>query len=100
MPVDAVGEQVELSLSDDLNLAEDDEDELLFTDSGIPIEPFNLKAERRGGYFDAEGNYLAYRSVDDTDAWLQTLPGTANLCSRSLNCRSMKAKSPCSSSCI
>ena len=53
---------------------EEDEEELRFNDDGIPIEPFNMKAEQWSGYFDADGNYLAYRNQDDTDAWLETLP--------------------------
>lgn len=78
--IGVAGEQLELSITDDLNLVDDDDDEeLQFTDSGIPIEPFNLKAERHFGYFDADGNYLEYRKTDDTDAWLETLPGISLL---------------------
>lgn len=67
-----------MSLVDEITLAEEaDEDdvEVRFTEDGIQIEPFNLKAERSRGFFDAEGNYVAYRGDDDTDAWLETLPG-------------------------
>jgi hypothetical protein len=71
------GEVVEISLLDDLGVAEDDDEaELRFTEDGIPIEPFNLRAEKAAGFFDAEGNYVAYRGEEDTDAWLETLPGT------------------------
>lgn len=74
----AVGEAVDVSLLDDVALAEEEEDdddvELRFTEDGILIEPFNLRAERAEGYFDADGNYIAYRG-DYTDAWLETLPG-------------------------
>lgn len=74
----AAGEQLELSLPDDLNLVhEEEEEEVHFTEDGIPIEPFNLRAEKRSGYFDADGNYLAFREQDDTDAWLETLPGVS-----------------------
>lgn len=55
--------------------ADEADTELRFTDDGIPIEPFNLRSERAEGYFDEEGNYVAYRGGDDTDAWLETLPG-------------------------
>ena len=64
-----------MSLPDDLNVAGDDDEEVQFTEDGIPIEPFNLRAEKQSGYFDADGNYLAFREQDGTDAWLETLPG-------------------------
>jgi hypothetical protein len=47
-------------------------------DSGVPLEPFNLKIERKTGYFDEEGNYVAYREEED-DAWLATLPRGTHL---------------------
>lgn len=71
----AAGEHLDVSLPDDLRLAEEGDEEVRFTEDGIPIEPFNLKAEHWGGFFDADGNYLAYRDQDDTDAWLESLPG-------------------------
>ncbi len=46
----------------------------LFNDMGIPMEPFNLHAEREAGFFDATGNYVAYRTDEDKDAWLDALP--------------------------
>lgn len=39
-------------------------------DSGIPLEPFNLRREREEGYFDDEGNYIEYRLQLNEDAWL------------------------------
>jgi hypothetical protein len=42
-------------------------------DSGVPMMAFNLKHERETGYFDEEGNYVAYRE-DSEDAWLASLP--------------------------
>lgn len=29
-------------------------DDSFWSNSGVPIEPFHLKSEREGGYFDAE----------------------------------------------
>lgn len=49
-------------------------------DSGVPLEPFNLRRERETGYFDEEGNYVAYREEAD-DAWLATLPEGEHLSS-------------------
>lgn len=50
----------------------------LFTDSGIPIEPFHLKAEREEGYFDREsGGYVRLRRVEGVeDAWADALAAT------------------------
>lgn len=42
-------------------------------DGGIPIEPFHLRNELLEGFFDAMGNYIAFRNDDDTDAWLESL---------------------------
>lgn len=42
--------------------------------SGVPLEPFNLIKERETGYFDEEGNYVAYREAEPDDAWLASLP--------------------------
>lgn len=52
-----------------------DEPEELWTEDGIPIEPFHLKREREEGYFDADGNYIEYALGDDDDAWLASLAG-------------------------
>ena len=52
----------------------DEPDELMDWD-GVPLEPFNLKAERERGYFDAEGNYLEFSNPEDNDAWLASLAG-------------------------
>eukprot|EP00899_Mesostigma_viride_P024605 jgi/Mesvir1/5329/Mv15419-RA.1 len=42
-------------------------------ESEIPIEPFNLRQERKDGYFDADGNYVEYRLENDLkDAWLDS----------------------------
>jgi len=68
-------EEVETCMLDDRGLeGVDVELEQRFTEDGIPIEPFDLRAEMAAGYFDAEGNYVAYPDEDDTDAWLATLP--------------------------
>ncbi|BDA43366.1 probable CD2 antigen cytoplasmic tail-binding protein 2 at N-terminal half [Coccomyxa sp. Obi] len=42
--------------------------------SGVPLEPFNLKHERETGYFDDDGNYVAYCDAEPDDAWLESLP--------------------------
>ena len=47
--------------------------------SGIPIEPFHLRQEREAGFFDDEGNYVAFRDEVE-DAWLESLPKGAHLC--------------------
>lgn len=47
--------------------APDDE----FDEKGVPIEPFNLRAEREEGYFDKDGNYVRKRGDSPVrDAWL------------------------------
>jgi CD2 antigen cytoplasmic tail-binding protein 2 len=49
--------------------APDDE----FDEKGVPIEPFNLRAEMAEGYFDKDGNYVRRRGGDGSpvrDAWL------------------------------
>lgn len=56
-----------------------DEPEELWTEDGIPIEPFHLKREREEGYFDADGNYIEYALKDDDDAWLASLAGEHDL---------------------
>ena len=70
---------MDISLPDDLEFAEEgrdhDDTELRFTEDGILIEPFNLGAERSGGYFDNEDNYVARVNKDDTDAWMQAMEG-------------------------
>lgn len=45
--------------------------------SGVPLEPFNLKHERETGYFDDDGNYIAYCDAEPDDAWLESLPAGA-----------------------
>ena len=51
----ADGEAVDISLPDDLGLeGADVEPEFRFTEDGIPIEPFNMRAESAAGFFDAE----------------------------------------------
>ena len=40
----------------------------------MPLEPFSLRREREAGYFDEDGNYVAYRDAEADDAWLRTLP--------------------------
>ncbi len=50
----------------------------LFGDSslvGVPIEPFNMDAERYGGggFFDASGAYVFRRERGEEDAWLESL---------------------------
>ncbi|KAK9915257.1 hypothetical protein WJX75_006773 [Coccomyxa subellipsoidea] len=42
--------------------------------SGVPLEPFNLNQEREAGYFDEDGNYVAYCEAESDDAWLESLP--------------------------
>lgn len=52
---------------------DEDEDAEVFDESGQLMEPFNLNAERKTGYFDDEGNYTHYRDEEGKDAWLDTL---------------------------
>ena len=40
----------------------------------MPLEPFSLRREREAGYFDEEGNYVAYADAEAEDAWLRSLP--------------------------
>lgn len=65
------------SIHDDVAAAEAayDEPDELWTEDGIPIEPFHLKREREQGYFDADGTYIEYALKDDDDAWLASLAG-------------------------
>lgn len=69
------------SIHDDVAAAEAayDEPDELWTEDGIPIEPFHLKREREEGYFDVDGNYVEYALKDADDAWLSSLAG-ANSC--------------------
>ena len=47
--------------------------------SGVPIEPFHLRQEREVGFFDDEGNYVAFKDQVE-DAWLESLPKGAHAC--------------------
>ena len=44
-------------------------------EDGTVFEPFNLKEERKAGYFDESGNYIRYNENDKTneDPWLQEI---------------------------
>ena len=67
---------MDISLPDDLGFeGADVEPEFRFTEDGIPIEPFNMRAESAAGFFDAEGDFRATALEEETDAWLDTLPG-------------------------
>jgi CD2 antigen cytoplasmic tail-binding protein 2 len=44
-----------------------------FTEEGVPIEPFNLKNEREGGYFDENENYVFKKEIGEVDAWVAGL---------------------------
>ena len=62
--------------------------------SGVPLEPFNLNQEREAGYFDEDGNYVAYCEAESDDAWLESLPqGTQPSCAVSHVCH-LKFKDP------
>ena len=65
---------MEAVLLDDMDIAEEDEPEEMFNDTGIPIEPFNLRREQEAGYFDADGNYIEFRA-ERSDPWLATVEG-------------------------
>ncbi|CAH9140290.1 unnamed protein product [Cuscuta epithymum] len=68
-------EEESRGLIPNIALAEEiyEEDEV-FIDDGIPIEPFNLAKEREEGYFDANGNYVEYAHERDVkDAWLDSI---------------------------
>ncbi|CAM8974176.1 unnamed protein product [Rhodiola kirilowii] len=62
-------------LPSDVTAAEVDyEEDENFEDDGIQIEPFNLKQERKEGYFDDAGNFVEY--IDDNafkDPWLDNV---------------------------
>lgn len=46
---------------------------LQFNDTGMVMEPFNLKNEREGGYFDENQNYVFKKEVAEVDAWVSAL---------------------------
>eukprot|EP00891_Asterochloris_glomerata_P003074 jgi/Astpho2/3074/Aster-x0561 len=76
---DSIQQAESQSVLDDAADAEEDDPETAFNEEGIPFEPFHLHREREEGYFDAEGNYVSYRTDVVKDAWLDTLgEGTAN----------------------
>lgn len=55
-------------------------DQKLFNEAGVPIEPFHLRREREEGAFDADGNYVAHRRAEPADdAWLESLGVRARL---------------------
>jgi hypothetical protein len=51
----------------------------LFTEDGIPIEPFHLKREREEGYFDAE---VSRRKRGGGRFWAGTLLQAVDYCSQ------------------
>ena len=61
---------------DDISAAEAEYEarEGFWDNSGVPIEPFHLRQEREAGYFDDEGNYVAFKDDGPEDAWLKSLP--------------------------
>ena len=66
----------------DVDLVEDvervEEELEVEEDDGIQLEAFNLKEERRKGYFDEAGNYVENEKEEDeetTDAWLASDEG-------------------------
>ena len=66
---------------DDVSAAEAEYEahEGFWDNSGVPIEPFHLRQEREAGFFDDEGNYVAFKD-DVEDAWLESLPKGAHAC--------------------
>ena len=44
-----------------------------FNEEGVPIEPFNLRNERDGGYFDENMNYVFKKEKGEVDAWISGL---------------------------
>ncbi|KAK9830311.1 hypothetical protein WJX72_010947 [[Myrmecia] bisecta] len=77
--LDGLADTEEASILDDVAAAEEEyeEPEELYNEAGVPIEPFHLKKEREEGYFDADGNYIEYKLDGLSDAWLDSLEGTA-----------------------
>lgn len=69
------------SILDDISASEAEYDarEGFWANSGFPIEPFHLRQEREAGYFDDEGNYVAFKDDRPEDAWLESLPKGASL---------------------
>ena len=67
-------------LLDDISAAEAEYEarEGFWDNSGVPIEPFHLRQEREAGFFDDEGNYVAFKDGPE-DAWLESLPKGAAL---------------------
>jgi CD2 antigen cytoplasmic tail-binding protein 2 len=60
------------------NVEQAEEDLEVEEDDGIQLEAFNLKEERRRGYFDEAGNYVENEKKDDDaldDAWLASDEG-------------------------
>ncbi|RAL44988.1 hypothetical protein DM860_003747 [Cuscuta australis] len=68
-------EEENRGMAPDIALAEETyEENEIFIDDGIQIEPFNLEKEREEGYFDANGNYVEYAYERDVkDAWLDSI---------------------------
>ncbi|PSC75164.1 CD2-binding family [Micractinium conductrix] len=50
-----------------------DQPEEAVNEGGTPLEPFHLKKELEEGFFDKEGNYLAYEGGQEGDAWLDSI---------------------------
>ncbi|KAK9840947.1 hypothetical protein WJX81_001959 [Elliptochloris bilobata] len=74
---EALALEDELSLLEAIAEAEEEyaeRDDSFWSNSGVPIEPFHLRSERQGGYFDAEGTYIEFRNREVPDAWLDSLP--------------------------
>eukprot|EP00741_Cyanophora_paradoxa_P021068 tig00021332_g20336.t1 len=54
----------------------DDAAKKMQSDWDVPLEPFNLKREKKEGYFDEDGNYVEHRLKKDVrDAWLEEVEG-------------------------
>lgn len=69
------GDVADTDLIENVEQAEEDLEEE--EDDGIQLEAFNLKEERRRGYFDEAGNYVENEKNDDApdDAWLASDEG-------------------------
>jgi hypothetical protein len=50
-----------------------------FNEAGERIEPFNLRNERKEGYFDEAGNFVWKKEVGQLDPWLASLDNEQDL---------------------
>lgn len=52
---------------------EEEESNEKFNEAGVPIEPFNMRNEREGGFIDENMNYVFKKEEEEVDAWVSGL---------------------------